>query len=235
VVALVHAETSTGVAQPVEEIARAARERGALVVLDCVTSLSGMDVRIDDWAVDAAYSGTQKCLACPPGLSPLVFGPRALERLSARRAPVQSWYLDLSLIGAYFGARRVYHHTAPISMICALHAALGRVLEEGLGARFARHAAAHRRLVDRLESLGFRMLVAPGQRLPMLNAVVPPVAEEAPLRRRLLDEFGIEIGGGLGKLAGRIWRIGLMGENARVEVVDRLADALERVLRSAAT
>jgi alanine-glyoxylate transaminase/serine-glyoxylate transaminase/serine-pyruvate transaminase len=160
----------------------------------------------------------------------LVFGPLALERLAGRRTPVQSWYLDLSLIGGYFGERRVYHHTAPISMIYALHAALGRVLDEGLDARFARHAAAHRHLVERLEPLGFRMLVAPGQRLPMLNAVIPPVAEEAPLRRRLLEEFGIEIGGGLGKLAGRIWRIGLMGENARVEVVDRLVAALERVL-----
>jgi alanine-glyoxylate transaminase/serine-glyoxylate transaminase/serine-pyruvate transaminase len=230
VVALVHAETSTGVAQPAAEIARAARERDVLVVLDCVTSLSGMDVRIDDWCVDAAYSGTQKCLACPPGISPLVFGPRALERLAARRTPVQSWYLDLSLIGSYFGARRVYHHTAPISMIYALHAALARALDEGLEARFARHLAAHRELVARLEPLGFRMLVEPAHRLPMLNAVIPPVAEEAPLRRRLLDESGIEIGGGLGKLAGRIWRIGLMGENARPEVVERLARALERLL-----
>jgi len=229
-VALVHAETSTGVAQPVEEIARAARACGALVVLDCVTSLTGMDVRVDDWCVDAAYSGTQKCLACPPGLSPLVFGPRALERLASRRVPVQSWYLDLSLIGGYFGARRVYHHTAPISMIYALHAALARALDEGLEARFARHASAHRYLVERLERLGFQMLVEPVHRLPMLNAVVPPVAEEAPLRRRLLDEFGIEIGGGLGKLAGRIWRIGLMGENARPETVDRLVSALERLL-----
>jgi alanine-glyoxylate transaminase/serine-glyoxylate transaminase/serine-pyruvate transaminase len=229
-VALVHAETSTGVSQPVAEIARAARDLGSLVVLDCVTSLSGMDVRIDDWCVDAAYSGTQKCLACPPGLSPLVFGPRALERLAQRRSPVQSWYLDLSLIGGYLGARRVYHHTAPISMIYALHAALERALGEGLEARFERHASAHRQLVSRLEALGFRMLVDPRHRLPMLNAVIPPVSEEAPVRRRLLDEFGIEIGGGLGKLAGRIWRIGLMGENARPDVVDRLVAALQRVL-----
>jgi alanine-glyoxylate transaminase/serine-glyoxylate transaminase/serine-pyruvate transaminase len=230
VVALVHAETSTGVAQPVTEVARAARQLGTLVVLDCVTSLSGMDVRVDDWCIDAAYSGTQKCLACPPGLSPLVFGERALERVASRRTPVQSWYLDLSLIGGYFGARRVYHHTAPISMIYALHAALSRVEREGLEARFARHVQAHRHLQERLGRLGFRALVDAEYRLPMLNALIPPVDDEAALRRRLLDEHGIEVGGGLGKLAGRIWRIGLMGENARVEVVDRLARALEDCL-----
>jgi alanine-glyoxylate transaminase/serine-glyoxylate transaminase/serine-pyruvate transaminase len=226
VVALVHAETSTGVAQPIPAVAAAARASGALVLLDCVTSLSGRDVRLDDWQVDAAYSGTQKCLACPPGLSPLVFGPRALERLERRRRPVQSWYLDLSLIGRYFGEKRVYHHTAPISMIYALHAALARVLDEGLEARFRRHREAHERLVSGLEALGFRMGVPAAQRLPMLNSVLPPFADEAEARRRLLAEHGIEVGGGLGKLAGRIWRIGLMGENARPDVVDRLLGAL---------
>jgi len=230
VVALVHAETSTGVAQPVVEVARAARTAGALVVLDCVTSLAGMDVRMDDWQVDAVYSATQKCLACPPGLSPLAFGPRALERLERRRQPVQSWYLDLSLIGRYFGEKRVYHHTAPISMVYALHAALARVFAEGLEARFARHRAALERLVAGLETLGCRMLVAPMYRLPMLSAVLPAAADEAATRRQLLDRHGIEIGGGLGKLAGRIWRIGLMGENARPEVVDRLLAALRSLL-----
>ena len=230
VVALVHAETSTGVAQPVIEVARAARAAGALVVLDCVTSLGGMDVRMDEWQIDAAYSATQKCLACPPGLSPLAFGPRALDRLEQRRQPVQSWYLDLSLIGRYFGEQRVYHHTAPISMLYALHAALERVLEEGLEARFARHRAAHERLVAGLEPLGFRMLVPPQHRLPMLNTVFPPVPDEASVRRRLLEEHGIEIGGGLGKLAGLVWRIGLMGENARPEIVDRLLAALRSLL-----
>lgn len=230
VVALVHAETSTGVAQPVVEAARAARASGSLVVLDCVTSLSGMDVRMDDWQIDAAYSGTQKCLACPPGLSPLAFGPRAIQRLARRQRPVQSWYLDLSLIGRYFGEKRVYHHTAPISMIYALHEALTRVLSEGLEARFARHRAAHEQLVAGLEAMGFRMLVPTQHRLPMLNTVCPPVAEEAKLRRRLLDQHGIEIGGGLGKLAGEVWRIGLMGENARPEIVDRLLLALRALL-----
>ena len=228
-VALVHAETSTGVEQPLTEIARAARRAGALVLADCVTSLAGIDVRFDEWQLDAAYSGTQKCLACPPGLSPIALGTRALARLERRTRPVQSWYLDFSLIGRYLGASRVYHHTAPISMIYALHAAVERALAEGLEARFARHRAASARLVAGLEALGFRMLVAPEHRLPMLNSVFPPV-DEAPLRARLLAEHGIEVGGGLGKLAGHIWRIGLMGENARPEVVDRLLAALRTLL-----
>jgi alanine-glyoxylate transaminase/serine-glyoxylate transaminase/serine-pyruvate transaminase len=228
-VALVHAETSTGVAQPVEAVAAHARHAGALVVLDCVTSLSGMDVRIDDWQVDAAYSGTQKCLSCPPGLAPVSFGPRALERIEQRHTPVQSWYLDVGLLGAYFGGERVYHHTAPVSMIMGLHEALRCVLEEGLEARFARHREAHERLVTGLSELGFEMLVEPERRLPMLNAVVPPYDDEASARRRLLEQFGIEVGGGLGALAGRIWRIGLMGHNARAEVVDRLLEALREI------
>jgi alanine-glyoxylate transaminase/serine-glyoxylate transaminase/serine-pyruvate transaminase len=231
-VALVHAETSTGVAQPVREIAQAAREAGALVVLDCVTSLSGMDVRFDEWAIDAAYAGTQKCLSCPPGLSPTAFGPRALERMERRGRPVQSWYLDLSLIGRYFGKERVYHHTAPVSMLYALHTGLRLVLEEGLEARFERHRRAHALLVEGVEKLGFRMLVSRDHRLPMLNAVIPPFDDEASVRRRLLTEYGIEIGPGLGKLAGRIWRIGLMGENARPEVVARLIDALRAEART---
>ncbi|HTO55697.1 MAG TPA: aminotransferase class V-fold PLP-dependent enzyme [Myxococcota bacterium] len=229
-VALVHAETSTGVEQPIAEVARAARAAGALVLMDCVTSLSGIDVRFDDWQVDAAYSGTQKCLACPPGLSPIALGPRALARLEKRSRPVQSWYLDFSLIGRYLGASRVYHHTAPISMIYALHAALERVLAEGLEARFARHRSASQRLIAGLEARGFRALVAPERRLPMLNTVLPPVPDEAALRKKLLELHGIEVGGGLGKLAGRIWRIGLMGENARPEVVDRLLAALDSLL-----
>jgi alanine-glyoxylate transaminase/serine-glyoxylate transaminase/serine-pyruvate transaminase len=225
-VALVHAETSTGVAQPVLEVAHAARELGSLVVLDCVTSLSGMDVRFDDWCVDAAYSGTQKCLSAPPGLSPLAFGPRALDRLARRKTPVQSWYLDLTLIGRYFGSDRVYHHTAPVSMIYALDAALEAVQLEGLEPRFARHQQAHEALIGGLRELGFEPLVAAPYRLPMLNAVLPPYPDEAAVRSRLLGEYGIEVGAGLGKLAGRIWRIGLMGENARLGVVERLLEAL---------
>ena len=229
-VAMVHAETSTGVAQPVEEIARMAREAGALVLLDCVTSLSGMNVDVDGWGVDAAYSGTQKCLSCPPGLSPLTFGSRAVERLSRRSSPVQSWYMDLTLISRYFGKERAYHHTAPVSMVYALHRALRNVVDEGLQTRFERHLSAHRYLVAELESIGFTFLVDPAHRLPMLNTVVPPVDDEGDLRRRLLQDHGIEVGGGLGKLAGRVWRIGLMGENARTFVVDRLLDALRSEL-----
>ncbi len=229
-VGLVHAETSTGVAQPVVEIAAAARALGVLSVVDCVTSLGGMEVKVDEWGIDAAYSGTQKCLSCPPGLAPLTFAPAALERLASRKTPVSSWYLDLSLIGRYFGTERVYHHTAPISMIFALEAALGEVLEEGLEARFARHLAAHRALVAGLEALGFRFPVAVEHRLPMLNAVIPPFPDEKLARKELLDRFGIEVGGGLGPLAGRIWRIGLMGTNATLDVVDRLLAALRTLV-----
>jgi alanine-glyoxylate transaminase/serine-glyoxylate transaminase/serine-pyruvate transaminase len=235
VVSFVHAETSTGVCQPVEEIAASARAAGAFVVLDCVTSLAGRPVRLDDWGIDAAYSGTQKCLSCSPGLSPVSFSERAIERVKSRKTPVQSWYLDLSLLAGYFaGAKRVYHHTAPISAIYGLAAGLDRVLEEGLPPRFERHTAAGRRLVAALEPLGFEPLVAQADRLPMLTSMRLPARireqGEAAVRARLLEEFEIEVGGGLGPLAGEIWRIGLMGENARPEVVDRLVDALRKIL-----
>ena len=234
-VAFVHAETSTGVCQPVEAIARAARDAGALVVLDCVTSLGGLPISLDAWGIDAAYSATQKCLSVPPGLAPASFAPRALERLAQRRAPVPSWYFDLNLLGGYFGERRVYHHTAPVTAIAGLAEGLRLVEEEGIDARAARHRRAAARLVSGLERLGFEPLVAPAHRLPMLTAARLPAAGvragEAALRRRLLERHGIEVGGGLGKLAGQIWRIGLMGENARDEVVDRLLEAIEGELQ----
>ncbi len=234
VVAFVHAETSTGVCQPVEAIARAGRERGALVVLDCVTSLSGLPLTLDAWGIDAAYSGTQKCLACPPGLSPASFGPRVLERITARTRPVPVWYLDLSLLDGYFGSGdRIYHHTAPVSAVLGLAEALRRVDAEGLEARERRHREASRRLLEGLAPLGFEPLVDAPHRLPMLNAVRLPEAVqpvEAELRNRLLERHGIEVGAGLGKLAGQIWRIGLMGENARPEPVDRLLAALREEL-----
>jgi alanine-glyoxylate transaminase/serine-glyoxylate transaminase/serine-pyruvate transaminase len=230
-VAFVHAETSTGACQPVEPIAAAARAAGALVVLDCVTSLGGIAVALDAWDVDAAYSGTQKCLSCPPGLSPASFGPRALEKLARRATPVPSWYFDLNLLGAYFGERRVYHHTAPIAAIAGLAEALARVEAEGMAAREARHRAAARRLIEALAPFGFAPLVAAEHRLPMLTSLLLPERVtrdgEAAVRRRLLERHGIEVGGGLGKLAGRIWRIGLMGENARDAAVDRLVAALD--------
>ena len=235
VVSFVHAETSTGVCQPVDEISAAARDAGALVVLDCVTSLAGRPVELDAWGIDAAYSGSQKCLSCPPGLSPVSFSERAIKLVQARKTPVQSWFLDLSLLSAYYGGeKRVYHHTAPITANYGLAAGLDLVLEEGLAARFARHRAAATRLVDGLESLGFVPLVAAPDRLPMLTSVRLPEKlrslGEGAVRGRLLNEFGIEVGAGLGPLAGEIWRIGLMGENARPEPVDRLLEALHKIL-----
>ena len=233
-VAFVHAETSTGALQPVTGIARAAREAGALLVLDCVTSLGGLPVSLDAWGIDAAYSGTQKCLACPPGLSPASFSERALERVRTRRRKVQSWYFDVSLLAGYFGSERVYHHTAPISMIFGLAEALRLVDEEGMEARTARHRRAAEALLQALAPLGFTPLVAAEHRLPMLTTLRLPEpvrrGGEAALRRRLLERHGIEVGGGLGKLAGEVWRIGLMGDNAREEHVARLADALRQEL-----
>jgi alanine-glyoxylate transaminase/serine-glyoxylate transaminase/serine-pyruvate transaminase len=234
VVAFVHAETSTGVRQPVEAIARAARAAGALVVLDCVTSLGGLDVSLDAWGIDAAYSATQKCLSVPPGLSPASFSEAALARLRARRTPVQSWYLDIGLLGAYFGSERVYHHTAPVSSIFGLAEALRMLEEEGMEARSARHHQAGEALVEGLAAFGFEPLVEARYRLPMLTAVRLPreltPEREAALRRRLLERYGIEVGGGLGALGGRIWRIGLMGENARLTSVESLFSALRREL-----
>ena len=234
VVAFVHAETSTGVLQPVEEIAAAARRADAFVVLDCVTSLGGVAVTLDVWGVDAAYSGTQKCLACPPGLAPVSFSARAVERVRTRRTPVPSWYFDIGLLSAYYGSERVYHHTAPISMVYALAEALRIVEEEGMPARERRHRAAAAALCERLAPFGLVPRVAEAVRLPTLTTLRLPEAVrsrgEAQLRRRLLDEHDIEVGGGLGKLAGQVWRVGLMGENARVESVERLAAALARVL-----
>jgi alanine-glyoxylate transaminase/serine-glyoxylate transaminase/serine-pyruvate transaminase len=235
VVAFVHAETSTGVCQPVEGIARAAREAGALVVLDCVTSLAGLPLTLDDWGIDAAYSGTQKCLSCPPGLSPVSFSERALERARTRTTRVQSWYVDINLLADYyFGGDRVYHHTAPISAIFALSAGLLLVAEEGMEDRARRHIEAAAALVEGLARFGMTPLVAEEHRLPMLTSVMLPEklqgAEEAKLRRRLLDTYGIEVGGGLGALAGCIWRIGLLGENARLNNVEALMCALRREL-----
>ena len=230
-VVLVHAETSTGVWQPLEEASHLAHHSGALFVVDCVTSLAGCPVEIDQIGIDAAYSGTQKCLSCPPGLSPLTFGPRAVAALRARTRPVQSWYLDLTMIEKYWGEERVYHHTAPISMNYALYEALRLIMEEGLQARFRRHRLNHEALVAGLEALGLAMAVAPGRRLWMLNSVrVPEGVDDLAVRRALLVEDQIEIGGGLGPLKGKTWRIGLMGESSTAANVTTLLGALERLL-----
>jgi alanine-glyoxylate transaminase/serine-glyoxylate transaminase/serine-pyruvate transaminase len=231
-VALVHAETSTGVRNPAAEIGKLVREHGALYLLDGVTSLGGMEVALDRWQVDAFYGGTQKCLSCPPGLAPVSFSERALARLKRRRKKVPNWYLDLNLIINYWeGNTRAYHHTAPINMDYALYQALGLILDEGTDAVFERHDAAHRHLVRGLDALGFSMYVREEFRLPMLNAVTcPPDVDEAKLRKRLREEYMIEVGSGLGPLAGKIIRIGLMGETARRENVNRLLSALRELV-----
>jgi alanine-glyoxylate transaminase/serine-glyoxylate transaminase/serine-pyruvate transaminase len=232
IVAVVHAETSTGVANPVEAIGKLVRPTGALYLVDSVTGLGGMPVEVDGWGVDAFYSGTQKCLSCPPGLAPFSLSDRAVSKLRARKDKVPSWYLDVSMIINYWeGAKRAYHHTAPINMIYGLYQALHCVLGEGLEKVFARHREAHRQLVAGVEKMGLAMLVSPESRLPMLNTVkVPADVDEAQVRNRLLSEHRIEIGAGLGPLAGKVWRIGLMGHTARPENVERLLGALKAVV-----
>jgi alanine-glyoxylate transaminase/serine-glyoxylate transaminase/serine-pyruvate transaminase len=232
IVAVVHAETSTGVRNPVAEIGSLVRDNGALYLVDGVTSLGGIPVQLDTWGVDAFYSGTQKCLSCPPGLAPLSFSDRAVEKLKARSTKVPNWYLDLSMIISYWeGAKRAYHHTAPINMIYGLYQALLCVREEGTEPTFARHQAAHQQLVQGLSEIGIELLVAPDHRLPMLNAVkVPAGVDEAAARSKLLNDYQIEIGAGLGPLAGKIWRVGLMGHTARPENVDRFLKALKKTV-----
>jgi alanine-glyoxylate transaminase/serine-glyoxylate transaminase/serine-pyruvate transaminase len=230
-VGIVHAETSTGAWQPAEELGRVCREREALLILDTVTSLGGLPVEVDAWGVDACYSGTQKCLSCPPGLSPVTFGPRALDAIAKRKRKCQSWYLDVTMLGSYWGQERAYHHTAPISMNYALHEALRIVLEEGLEARQDRHLRNHRALAAGLEAMGLFYVAAEGRRLPTLNAVsIPDGVDDAAIRKSLLIDFGIEIGGGLGAFRGKAWRIGLMGEGSTPNNVLLVLAALEQAL-----
>lgn len=229
ILALVHAETSTGVRSDVASVG--AGKGDALLVMDCVTSLGGIDVDVDAWGVDIAYSGTQKCLGVPPGLAPFTASDRALERLVEKP---RSWYLDLNMIAAYVtsSAARAYHHTAPITMIQALHAGLGALLEEGTEAAIARHVDASQALRSGLAKLGFSFFAAEGYELPQLTTVwTPEGIDEAEVRRRLLDEFGIEIGGGLGDFAGKVWRIGLMGHTANLRNVTTLLGALRHILQ----
>ncbi len=230
--AIVHAETSTGVRQPLEEISRLVKEAGALFVVDAVTSLAGIPVETDKWQIDAIYSGTQKCISCPPGLSPVSFSEAAREVMTQRTTPIQSWYLDMKMLGSYWGQERFYHHTAPISMSYALHEALRLVLEEGLEERFKRHKLHSKALVAGLEAMGLEMVVAPEYRLPELNSVyIPEGIDDVKVRKALLSDYGIEIGGGLGKFKGKAWRIGLMGYSCSRDNVMLLLAALENILQ----
>lgn len=231
VVGIVHAETSTGAKQPLDEIAKIVHDAGALLLVDCVTSLAGIPVEIDRLQIDAAYSGSQKCLGCPPGLSPVTFGPKALEAMDNRKKKVSSWYLDIGLLRNYWGNNRAYHHTAPINMNYALHQALRLVLAEGLEARYARHHLHHSALKAGLNAMGIQYSVAADVSLPMLNSVlIPDGVDDAAVRGQLLNEFGIEIGGGLGPMKGKTWRIGLMGEAAKKSNVLVFLAALEQCL-----
>jgi alanine-glyoxylate transaminase/serine-glyoxylate transaminase/serine-pyruvate transaminase len=226
---IVHAETSTGAHQPLEEISRLVHDAGALFAVDAVTSLGGLPLEVDAWGIDACYSGTQKCLSCPPGLSPVTFSPRALARMDARKTKVQSWYLDMTMIRNYWSADRVYHHTAPINMTYALREALAMVLEEGLENRITRHRRNHLALRAGLEAIGLAFI--PKESLTTLNAIhVPEGVDEAAVRRRLLNEYGIEIGAGLGPFKGKALRIGLMGSSSSQRNVMLVLAALENIL-----
>ena len=232
-VAFVHAETSTGVASDAKAICSIAAKAGCLTIVDCVTSLAGIEVALDNWGADAAYSGTQKCLSCAPGLSPLSMSERAIEAIKARSHPVASWFLDMNLVMGYWGENttRAYHHTAPVNALYGLHQSLSLLQQEGLEASWRRHAMHHQALKAGLEALGLRFVVPENERLPQLNLVsVPDGVDEALVRQRLLSEFNLEIGAGLGVFAGKVWRIGLMGYASRRENVLLCVSALESVL-----
>ena len=231
ILALVHAETSTGARQPLEGVGEVCREYGTLLLVDSVTSLGGVPLFLDAWGVDMAYSGSQKCLSCPPGIAPLTFGPRAVEKLANRPTKVPNWYLDLSLVGKYWGSERTYHHTAPINMNYALREALRLVAEEGLEERWARHRSTAELFWEGLGELGLSCHVEPEYRLPSLTTVrVPEGVDAKAVAGFLLSEYNIEIAGGLGELAGKVWRVGLMGFNSRPENVLLLLSALREAL-----
>jgi len=231
-IAIVHAETSTGVLNPINEIAKLINQTESLFIVDAVTSLGGLEIHMDDWGIDALYSGTQKCLSCPPGLSPVSFSDRAVDKLMNRKTKVPNWYLDLSMIANYWsGEQRAYHHTAPINMIYALYQALYDVIHAGPQNIFQKHQDAHQYLLTKLNNLNLDLLVEKKYRLPMLNAIkIPKGVSDIDVRNSLLNDYNIEIGGGLGDLSGKVWRVGLMGYTAREENINRLSDALSEIL-----
>jgi alanine-glyoxylate transaminase/serine-glyoxylate transaminase/serine-pyruvate transaminase len=232
ILAFVQAETSTGCASDAKTLAGIARHHGALSIVDAVTSLGGSELRVDQWGLDAVYSGSQKCLSCTPGLSPLTFSEAALARIKGRSRKVQSWFMDLNLVLEYWGsAKRTYHHTAPINSLYALHESLVLLREEGLENAWARHLHHHTALKAGLEAMGLRFVVREGARLPQMNAVfIPEGINDLDVRRRLLSDFNLEIGAGLGPLAGKVWRFGLMGYSCRAESVMLCLSALGSVL-----
>lgn len=233
ILAFVHAETSTGVRSDAQALCKIAQEHGALTIVDAVTSLGGIELKVDEWGIDAIYSGTQKCLSCPPGISPVSFGPRAVEKVQTRKTSVPSWFLDKKLVMGYWGGagKRAYHHTAPINSLYALHEALVMLNEEGLENAHARHAYHHEALKAGLEAMGIQFLVDEAYRLPQLNTVViPEGVDDAAVRSALLNNYGLEIGAGLGALAGKVWRIGLMGAACTRRNVTLCLSALETTL-----
>lgn len=233
IVAFVHAETSTGAQSDAETLVKLAHQYDCLTIVDAVTSLGGTPVKVDEWAIDAIYSGTQKCLSCTPGLSPVSFSERALEKIRSRKQKVQSWFMDLNLVMGYWGggAKRAYHHTAPINALYGLHEALLMLQEEGLENAWARHRKNHLALRAGLEAMGLTFIVNEADRLPQLNTVsIPAGVDDAAVRDRLLNEYNLEIGAGLGALAGKVWRIGLMGHASRAENIPLCVGALEAVL-----
>lgn len=233
VLAFVHAETSTGACSDAKALAKVAQDHGALTIVDAVTSLGGVELRVDDWGLDAVYSGSQKCLSCVPGLSPVTFSPKAIEKIQSRGAPIQSWFLDQSLVLGYWSGegKRSYHHTAPVNSLYALHESLVALHNEGIENAWQRHQDMHQELKQGLEKLGCRYVVDEAYRLPQLNAVyLPEGVDDASVRARLLNEYNLEIGSGLGALAGKVWRIGLMGYSAKKENIALCLKALEDVL-----
>jgi alanine-glyoxylate transaminase/serine-glyoxylate transaminase/serine-pyruvate transaminase len=233
VVAAVHAETSTGVLQPLEEITKYAHEAGALMVVDAVTSLGGTEVPTDRLSLDFVYSGTQKCLSCPPGLAPVTLSEAAQQAIARRKSAVSSWYLDLSMIQRYWTGERFYHHTAPVNMVYALHEALSLIREETLEHCWARHARNARAFSEGVTAMGLELLVAPEYRLPSLVVIkVPQGIDDAQVRQKLLSDYNIEIGGGLGELKGKIWRVGLMGHGSKQSNIVLLLAALEHILKN---